>query len=471
MKQEQLNHFSSQQYHKAALYGDIETIQKILSSDIDKIDNRGLSALHVAILSGKTNIANELIRKGANVNLQTSANLSSFDSQDSDRAKSNFLKKNVNEWDLIMPFDKKATALHFACALGLEDVVSELLKHKSKVNQRTNGGATALHYASLFGHSRVVNELLSHTSKTHFKIKSQSIVGWFDADMTILHAAAQGGNCSVIQNVLRNGCSVQDYTKAGCGVVFFAARSKNYEAIKLLFEHGAKIESSTPRFFNDPFREVILREDLNSAEVLIKNSTQLNGITTKENGRTVYLWQPPIRNAIRYQQKKVIQLLLDAGTVSPVYDNVDEAIFFGDIEAVKHFFSKGEKPNNNNSSDYTPLSSAVNNGYLELTKFLLDNGYQENISDQDSYSDDLHTPLHMASFGLTAYTHPLENVLYKKNCLLIAKLLLKKGANPNAVNGINHVPLDSAILWGNKEMVPLLIEHGADTKLSVLYKS
>jgi ankyrin repeat protein len=460
MKQE-TTYLKNFPYHLAALNGDMKTIQGISSSEINETDERGLTPLHVAILGNQIKCALFLIENGADVNVQTTVILSSNGGQDRDRVKSVFNGDNATEWHLVMPFDSKVAPLHLASAFGLDDVVVSLLGHKAKVNQKSNGGALPIHYAALQGHGKIVDILLDNKSKLDAKIKSQSVAGWFDADMTILHAAAQSGNCGTIKKILEKGCSVSEYTKGGCGVLFFAARSGNPEAVKLLLEAGAVPQTDDPRYFNDPLNEIILRGDVHSAALLIPNMPQLNGIEAMEAGRKVFLWQPPIRAAIRYQNTAMIELLLEAGASRPVYDKVEDALYWGDLTEVMRFFTAGKKPDGNRTTGYSILFEAVEKGHYELVKFLLDQGYDENISQQETNSRHKNTPLHIAAMGIVASSHPLEADLYQKRSYLIAEVLLQKGANPNAVNVFGKGPIFDAIQQKNNKMVELLRQYGA----------
>lgn len=464
MDQNTVKYFSSLPYHFAALKGDLNVIKDIPTEHLNQRDERGLSPLQVAILSNHIKCAAFLIEKGADVNIQTTAILSSNDHQDKDRAKPIFNKITAPEWELMVPFDKKITALHLAAAFGYQTIVKLLIKHGAKINLRSNGGVSPLHYASLFGHSEIIHTLLKNKAKVNVKTKTQNIPGWFDAEMTVLHAAAQSGNHDSVKRLLEQGCAIQDYTKAGCGVIFFAARSNTSAVMKLFLELGAELQSPCPRFFNDPFQECILRANSDVVALLLEKAKQIDGISTTEGGRKVFLWQPPVRTAIRYQNIEIIQLLLNAGATRPTYQNVEQALFFGDLEKVKKFFSEGQKPEIVQITGHSTLYNAVAQGYAELVKFLLENGYQENISKQEVNSQDKLTPLHVAVMSIAGGTHPLEEELHRERSYLIAKTLLENGANPNAVDSFGRTSLELVRRnrKGKDKITKLLLQYGAN---------
>eukprot|EP01124_Arcella_intermedia_P025097 TRINITY_DN4416_c0_g1_i2.p1 TRINITY_DN4416_c0_g1~~TRINITY_DN4416_c0_g1_i2.p1 ORF type:complete len:382 (+),score=48.80 TRINITY_DN4416_c0_g1_i2:59-1147(+) len=92
----------------------------------------------------------------------------------------------------------------------------------------------------------------------------------------------------------------------------------------------------------------------------------------------------------------------------------------------------------------TPLHIAAEEGRNEDLLDLL-SGY-----DVDQLDASLGTPLHRASASKHTET---------------ARILLQRGADPNAQNIAERTPLHYAIQFGAAEVVQLLIEHGADVNL------
>ena len=64
----------------------------------------------------------------------------------------------------------------------------------------------------------------------------------------------------------------------------------------------------------------------------------------------------------------------------------------------------------------------------------------------------------------------MVNILFhfsaKKNNQNICKILLENGGDPNSRNKSGETPLITAVLWGKKDNVLELINHGADTKIT-----
>jgi hypothetical protein len=98
---------------------------------------------------------------------------------------------------------------------------------------------------------------------------------------------------------------------------------------------------------------------------------------------------------------------------------------------------------NNSIDDFPPLHLAVEYGYHDMVKFLLDKGAE--INDQENFSK--FTPLHFAAVG---------------GHKAIAELLLTKGADVNAKDKSDRTPLHFAADGGHKAVAELLLTKWPD---------
>ena len=61
---------------------------------------------------------------------------------------------------LTLTSESRRTLLHLGAALGLQELLNELISQGVNVNQRDIRGYTALHYAALYGHIVCANMLV-----------------------------------------------------------------------------------------------------------------------------------------------------------------------------------------------------------------------------------------------------------------------------------------------------------------------
>lgn len=93
----------------------------------------------------------------------------------------------------------------------------------------------------------------------------------------------------------------------------------------------------------------------------------------------------------------------------------------------------------------TPLHLACSGRFLEIQKYLIEQG-----ADMNAQEGDLSTPLHYA-----AVRNHIEGVAF----------LIEKGANINALDNENHTPLHLAAQYGLRNAVNVLVKNGANLEL------
>lgn len=123
---------------------------------------------------------------------------------------------------------------------------------------------------------------------------------------------------------------------------------------------------------------------------------------------------------------------------------------FGSVQDVEQVFQQNPSAlNGQDDEGMTPLACAVVQEQIEVAQFLLDKGADPNIPNKN---------------GLTPLEHACGRD--KTNALMLAKMLLAKGASVNATNVTRETipPLEWAISSDNLELVKLLVDRGAEVK-------
>ena len=125
--------------------------------------------------------------------------------------------------------------------------------------------------------------------------------------------------------------------------------------------------------------------------------------------------------------------------------SINQAVFDGNIEAVKQHLAAGTDVNAKDDNGWTPLHFAVYYGHKEIVELLIAKGADVNAKDNNGW-----TPLHFAA---------------GRDHKEIVELLIAKGANVNAKDNNGWTPLFYAAAKtgsGHKEIVELLIVNDAD---------
>lgn len=125
-------------------------------------------------------------------------------------------------------------------------------------------------------------------------------------------------------------------------------------------------------------------------------------------------------------------------------NNICDAAYYGNIEAVKSFLEDGTNINaKDDKYGATPLHEAASRGHIEIAKLLISK--KANVDSKGKYGE---TPLHRAVLGGHAD---------------LVDLLIQKKANVNAKEDDGTTVLESAIKYKETKIIELLRNHGGKT--------
>lgn len=119
----------------------------------------------------------------------------------------------------------------------------------------------------------------------------------------------------------------------------------------------------------------------------------------------------------------------------------ERAVQVGNERAVKIFLKAGIKPNEKDSSGFTPLLKAASLNRTAVAAVLIDAKADINVRDLQGF-----TPLHWAAF---------------KGFPETTKLLVERGADVNAKSNMGLTPIMQATMWGHDRIVAYLLSKGA----------
>ncbi|XP_041810590.1 kinase D-interacting substrate of 220 kDa B isoform X2 [Chelmon rostratus] len=349
--------------------------------DVDSRSDNGQTPLMVAAEQGNLEIAQELIRRGANVNLD-----------------------DVDCW----------TALISAAKEGHIEVVRELLENNANLEHRDMGGWTAVMWAAYKGRTDVAELLLE-------KGANPNITGQYSV-YPIIWAAGRG-HAEIVHLLLQHGAKVNCSDKYGTTPLIWAARKGHYDSVMHLLANGADVDQEGANSMTALIVAVkggytkVVKE-------LLKRNPNVN--MTDKDGNTA------LAIAAKEGHTEIVQDLLDAGTYVNIPDRSGETMLIGavrggHVEIVRALLNKYadidvrgqdgktalywavEKGNATMVRDIlqcnpdtesctkegeTPLIKATKMRNIEIVELLLDKGAK--VSALDKKGD---TPLHIAIRG------------------------------------------------------------------------
>ena len=138
---------------------------------------------------------------------------------------------------------------------------------------------------------------------------------------------------------------------------------------------------------------------------------------------------------------------------------LSEGVNSGDIDMVRESFLEGADPNVKPTSGEPALITSFSNNNLTISKLLLEKGADPNAKNKFERNGST-VLMDILSYSLDLGNSEIE----------IVKLLLEKGADPNIANRIGETALMLAIYnevsIDNFEIVKLLLEKGADPNIT-----
>ena len=291
--------------------------------------------------------------------------------------------------------DATSTVLMDAAAAGDAMSVRALIKKGVDVNKPGPDGATALHWAVRSEDLATVEALIGAGAN----LSSTNALG-----VSPIYVAASQGSAAMIRRLL---ASRADAT--GDSVLMAAVRAGHPEAVRLLIEHGARVNHAEP-----------------------------------EIGHTALMW------AVRTNHAEIIRLLLAAGA------SVDTITRVGQRPAVRPpgagggshgvgIVRSGVPPQGEQlptPGGMTPLLFAARDGRLDAARLLVESGAGLNTPDPN---------------GLTPLLMAITN-----NQLPVAQFLLEQGADVKAVDWYGRNPLWSAVEMRNLDLRSGATENGVD---------
>ena len=233
-------------------------------------------------------------------------------------------------------------------------------------------------------------------------------------------------------------------------------RYKKYDNIFRAIDDGnlyavKKHIKKDPRYLHGSILHYAVMENKNDiVKYLISKKVDINFVAHCRPGLFQNEQETTLQFAIRTGKKRAAKMLIKAGAnlntenkygATPLFLAVDQ----GWYDVVKMLI-EGGAGNEIRENQGIMLHAAARKGSLELVKLLVDNGADVNATYNNKYQRNT-TPLF---FSVESSNFP------------VTRYLMEKGARINIKNDYGETPLHIASEVGNIQMVKLLLKNGAD---------
>ena len=345
------------------------------------------------------------------------------------------------------------TPLSIACTNGNAAIITQLVNAGADVNQAQPGGETALMTAARTGRLEAVNVLLDHKADMNAKERSgQTAIMW----------AAAEGHADVVEALIKAGAEFQTPLKSGFNALFFAVREGRQSVADVLLNTGADVNAvmtpetkgpRVPRQGTSPLLLAVENGHFELAAHLLTRGADANDQRSGFTALHVLSWvrKPNLGDDIDGDPPPI-----GSGTMTSL-QLVRELVKYG--ADVNTRLKEGRSGRGRlNQKEATPFLLAADTADVPYMKLLLELGADPAIQNADR------CPPLLAAAGIGTIA-PGEEAGTEDEAIAAVELLLRLGADINAIDDNGETAMHGAAYKSLPKMVRFLADHGADISL------
>jgi ankyrin repeat protein len=206
----------------------------LLAAGADVPNAQGYNALLNAVIAGRWQYMDVLIKAGAMINQTGPKNVTPLSAavlKNEEKWVQKLLEAGARPDESHTGFD---APLAIASRNGNASILAALLQHGAKVSHVNHAGESALHIAAQHGHANVADLLIFHHADLEMKDEQ---------GCTPLHVAARYKQVKIVQVLLDAGAPIEIADKYGCTPLHYAAQYGDGACCKLLLDRGADLDA------------------------------------------------------------------------------------------------------------------------------------------------------------------------------------------------------------------------------------
>lgn len=370
---------------------------------------------------------------------------------------------------------------------------------RARINRSNESGYTDLMMMAKAGDLAACRELVSTGADINFASSDGS---------TAFATAASAGHTEVMEYLAESGAEINPSIRGGSPLLHELVYEGREQQAAWLLRHGVSADLQRESDGWTPFMVAVTTGNRAMASMLLNAGADVDLLDNR--------LLAPLHNALIDEDFELAELLLSSGSDVNVCEDIDRAPIQiasrdGKTQTVRFLIDHGANVNAGEAYNRTPLHSCAQHDKTEIVQMLLDAGAKPDVGVREFAGDfgpntvvehSLYAPpiyyaitlgrfemarllaqagasMEFSEWGL-GYLHKLLQVCKdnRDDCLKTAALLLEKGADPNQGETVlieadypegkmpPFTPLAYAVWQGETQFAKLLLEAGADPKIS-----